>query len=54
MFADGQESGAWRNIPCLPGSIKLYSGQGMENVYLGVGAALYLAFVAWCIISPHK
>jgi hypothetical protein len=32
----------------------LFSGQGMDKLYLGIGAALYLVFVAWCIVSPHK
>jgi hypothetical protein len=45
---------AWTNIPSLPKVDQTFSGQGMENIYLGIGAALYLVFVAWCIVSPHK
>jgi hypothetical protein len=40
----------------LPAEVvdQTFSGQGMENIYIGIGAALYLVFVAWCIVSPHK
>jgi hypothetical protein len=54
MFTDGQDSCAWTNIVRLPMVDQSFSGQGMENIYIGIGAALYLVFVAWCIVSPHK
>jgi hypothetical protein len=43
-----------RISPTCRWSIKTFSGQGMDKLYLGIGAALYLVFVAWCIISPNK
>jgi hypothetical protein len=30
------------------------SGHLMDKLYYGLGAALYLMFVAWCIITPQK
>ncbi len=42
------------NIGPLPVVNHTLSGRGMDKLYLGIGAALYLVFVAWCIISPHK
>jgi hypothetical protein len=38
----------------LPDVDQIFSGQGMDKLYFGIGAALYLVFVAWCIISPQK
>jgi len=40
----------------LPAGVvdQTFSGQAMEHIYIGIGAALYLVFVAWCIVSPHK
>jgi len=26
----------------------------METIYLGIGAALYLVFAAWCILAPQN
>jgi len=26
----------------------------MEKIYFGLGVALYVMFVAWCIITPQK
>jgi hypothetical protein len=31
-----------------------FSGRVMEKVYFGIGAVLYLLFVAWCMVTPHK
>ena len=31
-----------------------FTGRVMEKVYFGIGAALYLLFVAWCMVTPHK
>jgi len=30
------------------------SGQFMDKLYFGLGAALYLLFVVWCISTPQK
>jgi hypothetical protein len=34
--------------------MNFFAGQGMDKLYLGLGAALYLLFVAWCITTPQK
>jgi len=26
----------------------------MEMLYFGIGAAVYLLFVAWCLVTPQK
>jgi hypothetical protein len=39
-------------LPCVVRPIS--PGQVMDKLYLGLGAALYLLFVAWCIITPQK
>jgi hypothetical protein len=30
------------------------SGRVMDKLYFGLGAVLYLLFVAWCVITPQK
>jgi hypothetical protein len=41
-------------LSCRASSIKSSPGQAMDKLYFGLGAALYLLFVAWCIITPQK
>jgi hypothetical protein len=36
------------------GDDQFSSGQVMDKLYFGVGAALYLLFVIWCIATPQK
>jgi hypothetical protein len=36
------------------GAINFSSGQIMDKLYFGLGAALYLLFVVWCIATPQK
>jgi hypothetical protein len=42
------------SVPCQGRGDELFAGQGMDKLYLGLGAAVYLMFVAWCIITPQK
>jgi hypothetical protein len=43
------------SIALLPCVVDQYSpGQVMEKLYFGLGAALYVLFVAWCIFTPQK
>jgi hypothetical protein len=41
-------------LPCRAWPINPSPGQAMDKLYFGLGAALYLVFVAWCIIAPQK
>jgi len=36
------------------GAINFSSGQVMDKLYFGLGAAFYLLFVVWCIATPQK
>ena len=31
-----------------------FNEAGMGMLYFGIGAALYVLFAAWCIITPQK
>jgi hypothetical protein len=42
------------HVPAGRDQTQFSAGQVMDKLYLGLGAALYLLFVAWCIITPQK
>jgi len=46
--------GSFQHCGCGAWSEQFSPGQVMDKLYLGLGAALYLLFVAWCIITPQK
>jgi hypothetical protein len=40
-------------LPAVLGR-SILSGAVMDKLYFGLGAALYLLFVVWCIATPQK
>jgi hypothetical protein len=40
------------SLPCMVDQSS--PGQVMDKLYFGLGAALYLLFVVWCMGTPQK
>jgi hypothetical protein len=39
---------------CFNGAVFESTERVMDKLYFGIGAALYLLFAAWCMVTPPK